>query len=181
LSGVVSNANLSYQGVYVFGGTNNLQVPFTSDGGNPPTYTYHGNSETNSVEIGEGLSVQTNVPGDQLFQKTNASVLGSLQQLATALETGTGTDVGNATNQVSQALSYLSQQRVFYGNSMSQLNSQESFLQTESVNIKSQENSLVGADLAQVTTMFSQAQTAHDAALAAAARVLPTTLLDYLK
>src|SRR5208337_4507270 len=49
-----------------------------------------------------------------------------------------------ATNQLRQAFDYLTQQRAFYGNVASQINSQESFLQSETTNIKSEENSLVG-------------------------------------
>jgi flagellin-like hook-associated protein FlgL len=82
---------------------------------------------------------------------------------------------------VNDALNLVGQQRTFYGNVMSQLNSQETFLQQETVNIQSQQNTLVGADTATAATELVQAATANNAALAAAARVLPNTLLDYLK
>ena len=47
--------------------------------------------------------------------------------------------------------------------------------------LKSQENTLIGADLTKAATDLTKATTAHDAALAAAAKILPTSLLDYLK
>lgn len=74
----------------------------------------------------------------------------------------------------------MSQQRVFYGNAESELNSQETYLQQETVSLTSQANSLVGVDMATAATALAQAQTANSAALAAAAKVLPTTLLNYL-
>jgi flagellin-like hook-associated protein FlgL len=48
------------------------------------------------------------------------------------------------------------------------------------VNLQSQQTTLVGADMAQAATTLSQAETANSAALAAAAKVLPLTLLNYL-
>src|SRR5581483_3884812 len=41
---------------------------------------------------------------------------------------------------------------------------------------KAEENNLVGADLAQIATDLTRAQTAHEASLAAAAKILPTSL-----
>ena len=54
--------------------------------------------------------------------------------------------------QSATALNYVSQQRVFYGNAESQLNSQETYLQQETVNLSSQQTSLVGVDKAQAAT-----------------------------
>ena len=79
------------------------------------------------------------------------------------------------------AFDSLTGQRIFYGNAVNQLNSTQSFLQQEQVTLKSQANNLVGADLTKAATDLTQATTAHDAALAAAAKILPTSLLDYLR
>ena len=76
---------------------------------------------------------------------------------------------------------FITGQRIFYGNAVNQLNSTQSFLQQEQVTLKSQANNLVGADLTKAATDLTRAQTAHDAALAAAAKILPTSLLDYLR
>jgi len=134
----------------------------------------------NTVQIGAGFDLQTNLPGDQLFSNSGSDLLGSLNQLATALQSGTTTDIANATQQVTAGLNYLTQQRVFYGNAMSQINAQETFLSQETVNLKSQANTLIGADATQAATMLSQAQTANSAVLSAAAKIMPETLLDYL-
>ncbi len=47
---------------------------------------------------------------------------------------------------------------------LSELNSNQSFLQQEQVNLQSQETTLVGADLATAATDLTQATTTHDAA-----------------
>jgi flagellar hook-associated protein 3 FlgL len=180
LSSVVSQANLSYQGAYLFAGTANTTAPYTADSSSPSGYSYNGNNDVNSVQVGDQLSVQANIPGSQVFSNSSANVLGSLSSLVAALQSGNTTAIGNATNAVSSALNYVSQQRAIYGNTESQLNSQETFLQQETVTLASQATSLVGVDMAKAAVNLSQAETDNNAALAAAAKVLPDTLLNYL-
>ena len=180
LSSVVSQANLSYQGSYVFGGTANTTTPYAADPTSASGYTYNGNSGVNSVQVGDQLSVQVNVPGSQVFSSSTANVLGSLSSLVTALQSGNTAAIGTATAAVSASMSYVSQQRVVYGNAESQLNAQETYLQQETVNLSSQATSLVGVDMAKAAITLSQAETANNAALAAAAKVVPNTLLNYL-
>jgi flagellar hook-associated protein 3 FlgL len=180
LQSVVAQANTSYQGTYLFGGTETSSAPYTASSSSSSGYTYNGNSDVNSVAVGDDMNVQLNLPGSQIFSNSNADVLGSLSSLVTALQSGDATAIGNATSAVSAALSNVSQQRVFYGNAESQLNSQETYLQQETVSLTSQQNSLVDVDEAQAATALSQAETANNAAEAAAAKVLPQTLLNYL-
>ncbi|MBZ5653709.1 MAG: flagellar hook-associated protein FlgL [Acidobacteriia bacterium] len=178
---VVQLANVSYKGSFIFAGTATTTPPFTLDSTQPSGVRYNGNAGTNSVEIAQGRSLQVNLPGAQVFQGSGGDVMASLQQLLTALQSGNTTAIGTATTQIRGALDYLSQQRVFYGNGVNQLTSNQSFLQQEKVNLQSQENSLVGVDLAKAATDLSKAQTTHNAALAAVAKVIPQSLLDYLK
>jgi flagellar hook-associated protein 3 FlgL len=180
LQSVVAQANTSYQGTYLFGGTETSSAPYTASSSSSSGYTYNGNSDVNSVAVGDDMNVQLNLPGSQIFSNSNADVLGSLSSLVTALQSGNATAIGTATTAVSAALSNVSQQRVFYGNAESQLNSQETALQQETVSLTSQQSSLVDVDEAQAATDLSQAETANNAAEAAAAKVLPNTLLNYL-
>lgn len=180
LAGVVTQANLSYQGNYLFGGTASTTTPYTADPSSPSGYTYNGNSGTNSVMVGDSTSIQVNLPGSQIFSNSTTNVLQSLSSLVTALQSGNSASISTATNAVTTALNYVSQQRVFYANAEGQLNSQETYLQQETVNLSTQQTSLVGVDMAQAATELSQAETDNSAALAAAAKVLPNTLLNYL-
>jgi flagellar hook-associated protein 3 FlgL len=178
---ILQLANTSYQGSYIFAGTDTTTVPFTANSSSPDGATYNGNDSTNTVEIADGRSIQTNLPGSQIFQSSSANVMGSLQNLVTALQSGNTTSISTATNEVSSALNYVSQERVFYGNATDQLTSNQTFLQDEQVDLKSQENSLDAVDMAQAATNLSQAQVTQSATLAALAKVVPLTLLDYLK
>jgi flagellar hook-associated protein 3 FlgL len=145
----------------------------------PNTYAYVGNATVNNVPVGNSLSVATNVPGNQLFT-SGANVLGALNGLITALQTGTSAQIQTATTAVSTSLNSVTQQRVPLDNSISQLNSQESFLSQETLTLTTQQTALVGINLATSATNLAQAETANSAVLAAAAKVLPQTLLSFL-
>lgn len=180
LSSVVAAANTTYEGSYLFGGTNSTVKPYTADSSSATGYTYNGNNDTNSVEVGDGLSVQTNLPGSQVFSNSGNSVIGALSSLYNALTSGTSLDIASATSAVTSAINYLGVQQSYYGNSETQLNSQQTFLQQDTVTLTTQQNNLIGVNEATAATELSQAETENSAILAAAAKVLPTTLLNYL-
>lgn len=181
LSEVVSQANTTMNGVSLFGGTSAAIPAFVSDSTSPTGYAYQGNSGVNSAAIGDNLQVEVNVPGDQVFTSPNGSVLGSLSQLISALGSGTTTDIGNAVTAVKNALTNVSQQRVVYAGVVNQINAQENYLSQETISLTSQQQSLTGIDTSVAISNLTQAQIAHTTMLAAAAKVLPTSLLDYLK
>lgn len=181
LANVLTQANLRVGGQSIFGGTATAADAFSADSTAASGFTYNGNSGVNQASIGDGLQVALNVPGDQIFLGSGGGVLGSLTQLIGALQGGSASDVGAATSAVSAAIAQVGQQRVVYANAVSQAESQESYLSQETVSLSAQQSSLTGIDLATAATNLVQAQTAHTAVLAAAAKVLPTSLLDYLK
>ena len=145
----------------------------------PNAYAYVGNSTVNNVQIGDSTTVATNVPGNQLLT-SGANVIGTLNSLITALQSGNSAIVATAATDVTAALNYVSQQRVPLDNTITQLTNQDSFLNQETLTLTTQQNALVGVNLATAATSLSQAELDNNAVLAAAAKVLPDTLLNYL-
>jgi len=180
-SQVLGYANATYQGNYIFAGTATNTPAFTLDPAAPDGVTYSGNTDTNTVQIADGDSVQINLPGSQLFQGSGGDVMGALQQLVTAFKSGNTTAIGTATTELNSAVNYLSQQRVFYGSVLQQLTSNQSYLQTEQLNLQSAANTIDGVNLAQAANNLSQAETTQSATLAALAKVIPENLLQYLQ
>ena len=179
LSQLVSLANLSYQGNFVFGGTATQTTPYVLDGTSPSGVRYDGNDRANSVTVGDHLTVKTNLPGSELFSAPGRDVFQALQDLVTNLKTGTGIDA--AVNQVSAAYQHINAQRVFYGNAMNQLNSQQKSLNSEATQLAEQQNTLAGADLSRVLSDLVNAQTSREATLGAIARTQQGNLFDYIK
>jgi flagellar hook-associated protein 3 len=143
-------------------------------------YAYVGNSSENRVQVGDSLSVATNLPGSNLLT-SGTNVIGALNSLITALKSGTSAEIGAATSAVDAALNSVNDQRIPLDGTISQLDSQESYLSQETVTLKTAQTALVGANLADAATNLSAAETTNSAVLAAAAKVMPNTLFDYLK
>jgi flagellar hook-associated protein 3 FlgL len=175
---LVSLGNTTYQGTYLFAGTAVNTQPFTLNSATGAV-TYNGNTGTTTTQLYNRNSIAANVPGSQLFQNASGSVFTSIQDLVTALQTNT--NIGAAVTEVQNAISTVGTQRVFYGNALNQISSAEDYLNQDQVNLSTQENSLIGANLADAATNLAQAQTDEEATLAASSHILDLpNLLDYL-
>ena len=87
---VLSLANSSYLGRYIFSGSQGGTQPFTLDSTTSPnTVTYQGDSNVSYVETPAGQKIQTNVPGDQIFTAAGGNVLGALNALIADFSSGT--------------------------------------------------------------------------------------------
>ncbi len=182
LSGIqqqlMSLANASYQGEFVFAGTETVQ-PFIADATSPSGVTYQGNTTTNTVQIGENYALQVNVPGSQIFTGPSGNVFQSITDLINALQTNN--NIGGAVTEVSNAFTYVTGQRVFYGNAINQLQAQHNVINTDKLNLATAANSISATDMAQAATAFSQAEIALNAELAGISRISQVSLFDYLK
>ena len=178
-SQLVSLANTAYQGRYIFAGTKTNTAPYVVDNTVPSGVRYVGNSGVNQVSIGNGYKLTVNKPGSQLFSAPGNDVFLAINNLIQALQTNTGIDT--AVSSVSAAYSYLSGQRVFYGNAMNQAQSETTYLNTAKLQISQQENTLGGADLATAATNLTQLETDSQATLAAISKYSQMSLFDYLK
>jgi flagellar hook-associated protein 3 FlgL len=181
LSSVVSQANTTSNGAALFAGTAGTPTPFIADASSSTGYTYQGNSNSNQTQVGTSLAVTVNMPGDQIFTNASGNVLGSLQSMITALQSGSTADVASATSAISTAIAHVDQVRAVYGSTVNQLTAENDYLSQETVSLTSQQQSLVDIDTATAATNLTQAQTAQSAVLAMAAKILPTSLLNYLQ
>jgi flagellar hook-associated protein 3 FlgL len=178
-SQLVGLANATFQGTFLFSGTAVTTPPFALDAATN-TVTYNGDANVSSVQLSNGNSIDTNIPGSQIFQNAAGSAFGALQNLAADLISGN--NISAAVTQVQDALNQVSTQRVFYGNGLNQISLSETFLNQDKLNLSSQENSLIGVDPAVAATNLVQAQVANSSILSAAGRVLSLpNLLSFLK
>jgi flagellar hook-associated protein 3 FlgL len=178
-SQLLSLANLTYQGNYVFGGTATQTTPYVLDPNSTSGVTYQGNTDVNNITLGNQFSLQTNVPGSQLFSSSGNDVFQSIQDLITGLQSGTG--IGTAVTEVGDASSYISAQSVFYGNALSQLNSQQTYLSSDTAQLAQQESTVAGTDLPGVISNLTTSQTSLQATLEAIGQTASTNLFEYLK
>lgn len=175
---LLSLANTPYQGEFIFSGTATVQ-PFVADPLSPSGITYQGNGGSNNVQIGQNYSLQINLPGSQLFTAASGNVFQSIADLITALQTNT--NISSAVSEVNDAYHHITGQRVFYGNALNQIQAQQTYLNSEKVDLASAANAISATDMAATSTEFTQSQVAIQADLAVMSRTSQTSLFDYLK
>ncbi len=179
--GILGLANTSFRGSPIFSGTS-ADTPFALDDSAVGGVRYSGNDTVNDVQVGEGRTICTGIPGDQVFQKPGASVFGALQELIVCLEGAAPTDqIAAANSTLRQAFDHVTAQRSFYGNALNQLDSDETLLNSQKLQLSTEENDLVGADQAESVTKLLNAQNAQAVTLAAIGKISNLSLLDYLK
>lgn len=179
-SQLISLANLTYQGNFVFAGTATQTTPYVLDPSSPSGVTYEGNTGVNRVTLGNQFSLQTNLPGSQLFSSSgNGDMFQSIQDLITSLESGTG--INTAVAEVGDAYNSIDTQRVFYGNALNQLDAQQTYLSSETTQLAQQQNTVGGADLTNVITNLTSSQTSLQATLEAIGQTGQVNLFDFLK
>jgi flagellar hook-associated protein 3 FlgL len=172
-------ANTSINGIYLFAGTAVTTPPYMADAASSSGVQYNGNGNAITAEINSSETIQVQLPGDSIFSSAGADVFQALHDLTTALQTGG--DVAGATTSVKTALDHVGVQRISYGAVLARLDQTEQALGSEKVSLGRQESDLVAADIAQVATDYSQAQTALQAALQAGGKLSQLTLLDFLR
>lgn len=177
---IVSLANTTSGGTFLFSGTLVETQPFTLDPSSPNGVDYAGNNSVQSVELSPGQNLDVNVPGSQIFLNPSGNVFQAVNQLIAAIQTNT--NIGTAVTNLGQAAQEFNAQRQTYGTALNQLTTTGNFLANEEVQLQTQQSNIGGANLAKVTADFSQSETAYSALLESAAKVLSLpNLLTYLQ
>jgi flagellar hook-associated protein 3 FlgL len=167
LDEVLSLANTSYMGSYIFAGTNTSTTPFTlSTTTSPATTNYNGDQNVSYLETPSGQKIQLNVSGSQIFLGSGTnSVFGALNALVADYSSGTvnTTQAVSDTTALSTALNYVSQQRVTIDNSMTQLTAASDAVTNQKTQLTSAQTDLMQASYATVSTQLSLAETQQTA------------------
>lgn len=179
---VLSLANTSYQGTYLFSGSQGQTKPFTLDTTtSPATATYNGDAVTSQIETPGGQALAVNVPGNAVFTASGTSVLGTLNQLVSDLQSGSSTAVAADSSALTAALGTVSDQRATIGTSLSQLTSNTSYAQTQETLLEAQQTTLLSANTATVATSLQTAEVQHQALISVVSSLGQNDLFSYLK
>ena len=175
---IVALANTSFQGTPLFAGTKTGSPPFVKDAV-PSGVRYDGNDAVNTVQIGDNYQITANKPGSQLFVAPGHDVFQAITGLIQALQLNTGYDT--AVSAVRDSFDYISTQRVFYGNTLNQAQSQTTNLGNTKLQLSQQENTLASADIESAASQLVNSQAATNATLAAIGKISQLNLFDFLK
>lgn len=183
---VVALANVSYDGNRsLFGGTHHGAAPFAVTENVPPDGFLAGVAPTVlsagrghiSYEIIRNIDMQVNTEGQALF--VDGGVFDALLAVRDALR-GTG-DIQLAIAGMDAALNTVLNERAVVGARHNRLSVTEQRYQEEAVTFAELRSKLGDIDMAEAIMTFNVREHVYQAALAAAARVLQPTLLDFLR
>ena len=175
---ILGSTATSFQGRFIFGGSDGDTLPFQKDGAG--VITYKGNSDIVKVPVGRVSSLQTQIPGSELFGAGN-DVFKAMTDLITAMKSGVKSNIDAALKPIEAGWEGLSVSRSRVG---SLINVADSLSQEMSALALARESSLVdleAADLTKTLTDFQSYQTSLQSTLAIGARISQLTLLDYLR
>jgi flagellar hook-associated protein 3 FlgL len=175
-----AQANSTYNGRYIFGGTVTNAQPYTSN-------SYSGNALPVQRMIGDGQTVNIGITGPAAFGTTAAgppatqNVFDAFDSIINDLNTGNTTALGSsALTSLDSALTTAGNARTAVGAMANRLDTQNTFLTAQQLSLKGVLSDTEDADTAQVAVAFSQSQTAYQAALQVGAKIIQPTLLDFL-
>ncbi|NUQ28570.1 MAG: flagellar hook-associated protein 3 [Acidobacteriaceae bacterium] len=165
-STVLSMANSSFQGQYLFAGSATDAPAFASNG------SYSGDSSIQYVTTPTGQKVATNVPGSNIFSQ-------ALSALDDAIAGATSGDM-TATGKLGAALNTVTAQRAAFENSLSAVQSASDIASQRKSEITISQTELLSADPAQIATDLSNTQTQQKALLSVIASLGKSNLFDFL-
>jgi len=179
---VMSLANTSYQGTYVFAGSQGNTRPFTLDSTtSPATASYAGDTVTQKIETPDGQKVQTNVPGSDIFMAKGADLLSALNKLVADVSAASTGGLSADTAALTASLATVSTQRGTIGSSLNRLISTTGYAQTQSTMLQARQSDLLSADPAAVASELKTAEVQHQALLSIESALSQVNLFSYLK
>ncbi len=168
---LVALGNTQVAGKYVFGGTHTTDPPFDPDG------AYRGNAGGLEREVDRGITVVANVPGDAAF----GPALAAAQRLHDALQSGDHGAVQDTLGDLDQALDALLASQAELGARASRLETIQARLSEFEVQLRALLSVREDADIAEVVMSLRLQENVYQAALAAGARLIQPSLVDFLR
>jgi flagellar hook-associated protein 3 FlgL len=180
---VIALANTSYQGTYIFAGSQGNVQPYALDSSSSPaTVAYNGDSLVAKVTTENGQQLQTTLAGSAVFSAPGADVMSALTNLVADFASGTASSTASTDIGILQsALSNVSQQQQILGSSLARLQSASTYAQTDATNRTAEASTLVSADPATVATQLSSAELQNQALMSVISTVEKQSLFTYLQ
>lgn len=178
LTRLIDVANTSQDGRYIFSGTDVLTKPFvrSEDGTN---VTYNGNLDTFAIQVGPASSVSINQDGHTLF-KGDVDVFKALSDIRDALKNNDPEKASALVADLDTASNHINNLHGALGGKETRLELANSQLTSAKTGLDELISKSEDVDYTKVISEFQMAQTALQAGLQSAAKVIRPSILDYL-
>jgi flagellar hook-associated protein 3 FlgL len=178
-------ANTSYGSKYIFAGTNVTQQPCQEDS-DPDTFKWTGNNEALQLEIGVGVKLTINLTDSSMNNffvgnGTDPGVIDFCRELVNDIEAGNLDAVNAALTTADKFIDNLLTARSTIGAKVNRLELQQSRLDSTQISYTSLLSQNEDADIAEVIMNLKMQESVYRASLAAGARIIQPSLVDFLR
>jgi flagellar hook-associated protein 3 FlgL len=185
LEELMNQVNTRFAGRYVFGGIQTDTPPFSvsrNAAGEITAVTANPRGIGGSVraEVAEGVRIQSNLPGDQAFTSA-VNVFGALMALRDALAAENTSGVVAATSSLDQGIAQVNDAAGMVGVTVQRLETVRARNRDDRTRIERLRSQIEDADMAELYLEMQKREQAFQASLAAGARALQSSLLDFLR
>jgi len=170
-------ANTTYGSKYIFAGTNVTQAPLQNG-------VWTGNDQSINLEIGAGTTVAVNSTIRELFfnpDPNNPGIYQLLEKTASDLETGNQAEMNRDLEALQERLNGIVKERAIVGAKVNRLDLQENRLESTQINYEELLSMNQDADMAEVIMQLKMQENVYRASLAAGARIIMPSLVDFLR
>lgn len=176
---LIQLGNTEVAGQAIFAGTKTDVQPFTITSGD--TVAYQGNSETQSIAVGENQTVQILVPGSTVFTGSTTNMFDSLRDLLVALEGNNRANIQAGLGSLDLATAQISDAQGTIGALANRLQVTHDALETATLTITKSISDNEDADLATAITQLRLHEVAVQAASQTFTKIFDSSLINYLR
>jgi len=173
---VVQTGNTQVGSSFIFGGTEILSEPFDSNG------EYNGNQANIEIEIDKNKRMVINCNGKDVFKKDGGEdIFNILNDLKTGLENNDKVTIQAQIDKLDSAMDQISDYRANVGAKINHIDNTSVWFQDSKSRLDVLLSDNQDADMTEVITDLAREQTALQATLSSAAKVISYSLVDFLK
>lgn len=176
---MIQVGNTQYNGRYIFAGFKTTTQPFSETNN-----SYSGDNGVIEFEVGAGGNkIAVNVTGDKVFDVSGGTsqLLTMMDNLKNALDSGDHQAVSNLIVDVDKQMENVLAVRAEVGAKSNRIDLIKNRLQDDNYNFTALLSKNEDADLAQVITNLKMDENVYRASLAAGARIMQPSLIDFLR
>ena len=189
LEDLVTKANMSYLGSYIYGGTQTKTAPFTAEYGDSMitgvSQNPAGIDGTRKIEVDLSQTMQINLTGREILQPSGAGAEGDVFQtviaLRDALNNNDVTAIKQATEDLEQNISQVIQADTLAGERIRMLENKKLDLENNIILSEAARSKLQDTDYAKAMVELSITENMYEAALKITASLIDYSLVNFIR
>lgn len=181
LEQIISLANSSSDGRYLFGGTNTGTTPFALN----PTETaveYSGNDTAFSINIGTDTSIAVGKDGKDIFGENwdDSNIFKTLMDLKTSLENNEVAGIQDAMSKLDEHMTHVNANISEIAGKTIRLDVKQEIIADLELTYTERKSELEEADIAEAIINLKSKELAYNAALSSASKLMDMSLVNYI-